>query len=565
MQLDAVSFVVVDTETTGSQPDDRIIELAAVRVQGGRILDRFATLINPGRSVPPFITHLTGITTAMLVGKPSADEVLPKFLDFLGEDVLVAHNLAFDRKMLEAELQRIGLSWPGNPTLCTLRLARRLLPGLPAKGLDGLIRFYQIPVENRHRATGDAEATAYVLLRLLDEARRQYGIDTLEALLAFQQQHYPQHKKATPLVWLRETLLPRLPEAPGIYLFRDEHGRLLYVGKARNLQARVRQHLTAVEAHPPRLRQLVSEIRQIEWHVTATELEALLEESRLIKQHQPRYNRLQRRYRARPFLRLAMHEAPPVLSLASVLLDDGAEYYGPMPGRRQGRRILEALQEIFRLPRQNAHLVLKGHCPLAEDSSCTDTCVDGQAEVDACVRRLLRGGCRHPLTWLEVQMRAAAARLEFEAAARYRDQLHLLTRLLERPLLANASVLEREAVILVREAPNRLVCCVVQAGFPAAVRALPFPPDREAIDRLVAWVHEHLVAERPSAFYHHAETDAMQLLAHWMQCHRERLRLLRRRPDEPVAAFCRRLCYGLRQIIPDRTETGDSGALEHSA
>ncbi|WP_243664885.1 exonuclease domain-containing protein [Rhodothermus marinus] len=214
MQLDAVSFVVVDTETTGSGPADRIIELAAVRVQGGRIVDRFATLINPGRSVPPFITRLTGITTAMLVGRPSADEVLPDFLDFLGDGVLVAHNLAFDRKMLEAELQRIGLPWPGNPTLCTLRLARRLLPGLPAKGLDGLIRFYQIPVENRHRALGDAEATAHVLLRLLEEARRQYGIDTLEALLTFQQQRYPQYKNASPLVRLRETLLPRLPEAP---------------------------------------------------------------------------------------------------------------------------------------------------------------------------------------------------------------------------------------------------------------------------------------------------------------------------------------------------------------
>lgn len=565
MQLDAVSFVVVDTETTGSGPDDRIIELAAVRVRGGRLVDRFATLINPGRSVPPFITRLTGITTAMLLGRPTADEVLPDFLDFLGDGVLVAHNLAFDRKMLEAELRRINLPWPGNPALCTLRLARRLLPGLPAKGLDGLIRFYQIPVENRHRALGDAEATAHVLLRLLDEARQQYGIDTLEALLTFQQQRYPQYKKASPLVRLRETLLPRLPAAPGVYLFRDEQGRLLYVGKARNLQARVRQHLTAVEAHPPRLRQMVSEVRQIEWHVTATELEALLEESRVIKQHQPRYNRLQRRYRTRPFLRLALHETPPALSLASVLLDDGAEYYGPLPGRRQGRRALEALQEIFELPRQNAHLVLTGRCPLAEGGGCADACAEGEADVAACVRRLLRGQSTRPLARLEAQMRAAAARLEFEAAARYRDQLRLLTRLLARPLLADASVLEREAVVLVREAPDRLACCLVQAGCPVAVRALPFPPDRGDIDVLVAWVREHLAVERPPALYHHAETDAMQLLAHWMQCHRGRLRLLRRHPEEPVSSFCRRLRHGLRHLIPDRTEPDASGASEGGA
>jgi len=141
----------------------------------------------------------------------------------------------------------------------------------------------------------------------------------------------------------------------------------------------------------------------------------------------------------------------------------------------------------------------------------------------------------------------------------------LLARLLERPLLAEASVLEREAVVLVREAPDRLACCLVQAGCPVAVRALPFPPDRDAIDALVVWVHEHLAAERPPAVYHHAETDAMQLLAHWMHLHRGRLRLLRRRPDEPMASFSRRLRHGLRHFIPDQTEPDASGASEGGA
>ncbi len=560
MHLDAVSFVVVDTETTGARADDRIIELAAVRVQGGRIVDRFATLINPGRSVPPFITRLTGITTAMLVRQPLADEVLPDFLKFLGDGVLVAHNLAFDRKMLEAELRRLGLPGLNNPTLCTLRLARRLLPGLPASGLDGLIRFYQIPVARRHRALGDAEATAQVLLHLLEEAQRQYGINTLEALLAFQHRRYPRHKKASPLVRLRETLLPRLPEAPGVYLFRDERGRLLYVGKACNLQARVRQHLTAIEAHTPRLRQLVKKVRQIEWHVTETELEALLEESRCIKQLQPQYNRRQRRYRTRPFVRLALHEQPPVLSLTSVLLDDGAEYYGPLAGRREGKYLLETLQEIFRLPRRNAHLLLEGLCPLADEDSCSASCVESRGLVAQCVRRLLRGQCTRPLVQLEARMQEAAQRLAFEVAARYRDQLRLLTRLLKKPLLADLSVMEREAFLLVRESPERLACCIVRAGYPVAIQALPFPPDRGAIKALLTWVRQQLTVERPSGPYYHAETDAMQLLAYWVQRHRDRVWVWRRQPGESVARFCQRIGRGVHQSTHKRQKPDGPGA-----
>ncbi|SHK13546.1 DEDD exonuclease domain-containing protein [Rhodothermus profundi] len=564
MRLEAVSFVVVDTETTGSRDEDRIIEVGAVRVQGGQIVDRFAQLINPGRSVPSFITRLTGITTAMLVGQPGAARVLPAFLEFLGDGVLVAHNLAFDKKMLTAELRRLGLPWPGNPTLCTLRLARRLLPGLPAKGLDGLIRFFQITVTHRHRALADAEATAQVLLRLLEEARRQYGIETLEALLRFQQQRYPRCKKASPLIRLRETLLPRLPEAPGVYLFRDERGRLLYVGKARNLQARVRQYLTAVEAHPPRLRQLVQEIRQIEWHCTATELEALLEESRLIKRYQPRYNRLQRRYRARPFLRLALQEDPPVLSLTSVLLDDGAEYYGPLAGRRQGRQMLEALQEMFNVPRHNAHLTLAGPCPLAESSACGDACASQETHVAACVRRLLRGQSRQPLMQLEARMEAAARRLAFETAARYRDQIQMVTRLLEKPLLADTSVLECDAVLLVREAPERLACCIVQAGHPIAVQALPFPADHKVIEDAAVWIRQHLPERRP-VVYHHAEAEAMQLLMHWMHRHRHRLWIMRRAPDESTDAFYRRVCRGLHRLARNPQNSDNQGASPSGA
>src|SRR5690554_4021882 len=166
--LEDVPFVIVDTETTGTQAeDDRLLEVAAVRVQGGEIQDTFSQLINPGRTVPRRITQLTGITTGMVFDQPPAAEVLPRLLAFLGDGVFTAHNVSFDRRFLNAELERLSLPTIKNQQLCTLRLARRLLPGLESKGLTALAQFYGIRNEARHRAHGDALATAEVLLHLL--------------------------------------------------------------------------------------------------------------------------------------------------------------------------------------------------------------------------------------------------------------------------------------------------------------------------------------------------------------------------------------------------------------
>jgi DNA polymerase-3 subunit epsilon len=176
--LDKVDFVVLDTETTGLRPGpDRVIEVAAVRVRHGEIVDSFQSLVNPGRRLPPFIIKFTGISQEMVQDAPLAKEIIPNFLQFIDGAILVGHNLGFDLNFLTHEAQLLGLAAPLDG-LDTIPLARRFLPGLKRFKLDMVAEHLKIPPRTRHRALGDAETTATVFLSILERARAQ-GIVTL--------------------------------------------------------------------------------------------------------------------------------------------------------------------------------------------------------------------------------------------------------------------------------------------------------------------------------------------------------------------------------------------------
>lgn len=178
-----VPFVVVDVETTGGHPPgDRVIEIAAVRLRGRRIEGEWSTLVDPGRSIPRFVQRLTGIDGRMTAAAPSFEGVVEAFLDVLGGCPFVGHNATFDWRFVNAELLRVRGARLTNAKLCTVRLARRLLPDVRRRNLDALAHLFGIPVEGRHRALGDARATARILSRLLDVAEEQGIAD--EASLA---------------------------------------------------------------------------------------------------------------------------------------------------------------------------------------------------------------------------------------------------------------------------------------------------------------------------------------------------------------------------------------------
>jgi DNA polymerase III epsilon subunit family exonuclease len=181
--LGEVPFAVVDVETTGSGLGygHRITEFAVVEVQGGRIVDEYETLINPGRPIPGGVTALTGITNEMVAGAPYFDHVADEINRRLEGRVFVAHNVTFDWSFVSSELVAALGSAPAVPLLCTVRMVRRFVPGLRRRNLDEVTRHFGVKVHARHRAHGDALATARVLLRLLDEARGR-GLDDVASL-----------------------------------------------------------------------------------------------------------------------------------------------------------------------------------------------------------------------------------------------------------------------------------------------------------------------------------------------------------------------------------------------
>ena len=184
--LGEVVFTVLDLETTGgAPPEHRITEIAAFRLKNHHFAGEFATLVDPERSIPAFITNLTGISKETVAGSPPSREVLPSLLDFIGDSVIVAHHSQFDRRFLENELALAHLPPLTNSDLCTNRLARRILPWLPSKSLGSLAAFFGVEIADRHRAAADAQATCQLLLIFLDYLTAR-GVDTLEEVLLFQ-------------------------------------------------------------------------------------------------------------------------------------------------------------------------------------------------------------------------------------------------------------------------------------------------------------------------------------------------------------------------------------------
>jgi len=231
--LSALNFCVIDTETTGgSPPYDRVIDVAAYRVQDGIILERFSSLVNPERHIPEWITGLTGISNEMVKGAPTFAEIAGPLKALLSKGIFTAHNAGFDFKFIREEFVRLGET-PLWPQLCTVKLARRLFPKLPSRSLGALCDHLLIDVVDRHRAAGDAEATVYVLKQLLQLCERRHGVKRwadLEVYLKFGEMSLPEGLTYADLI--------KLPSVKGELHLTGENGEVLEKVKASNIQKR---------------------------------------------------------------------------------------------------------------------------------------------------------------------------------------------------------------------------------------------------------------------------------------------------------------------------------------
>ena len=340
-----VTFCIVDLETTGGSPiDDEICEIGAVKVRGGECLGTFHTLVDPGRDLPPFITVLTGLTSAMVRPAPRIHQVLPSFLEFLGDAVFVAHNERFDRSFLDASLARTERERLTNPIVDTCALARRLVRDeVPDCKLGTLAERLRLDHRPSHRALDDALATTDLLHVLLERASG-FGVFALDDLLELPSA--AAHPQAAKLA-----LTDSLPRAPGVYLFRDATGRALYVGKATDLRSRVRSYFSSDTRR--KVGGLLRETATIDHIRTESPLEAAVTEIRLIHELLPRYNRQGTTWRKAAYLKLT-DEAFPRLSVVKRARADGATYLGPLSSSRVARQVADAVHSALPLRRCTA-------------------------------------------------------------------------------------------------------------------------------------------------------------------------------------------------------------------
>ncbi len=273
-------YTIVDIETTGgSSRNDRITEIAIFVHDGEKVIDQFVSLINPERSIPYFITGLTGISNEMVADAPKFYEVARKIVEMTEGKVFVAHNASFDYHFIRQEFKNLGYPFKRN-ILCTLKLSRRLIPGLRSYSLGNLCEEINIKINHRHRARGDAEAT----------------VKLFETLLSLDNGSLLAGKKAilsdlNPL--LDPGIVEALPEETGIYYFYDETQEVIYIGKSRNIHQRVLSHLANQTSK--RAIEMKDRITDIGYELTGSELVALIRESYEIKKLKPVYNRSQRR------------------------------------------------------------------------------------------------------------------------------------------------------------------------------------------------------------------------------------------------------------------------------
>ncbi|WP_149202922.1 DEDD exonuclease domain-containing protein [Actinotalea subterranea] len=522
--LSQVTFVVVDLETTGGTPaTSGITEIGAVKVRGGQVIGEFQTLVDPGVPVPAFIATLTGITTSMVRGAPRIEQVLPSFLEFARGAVLVAHNAGFDIGFLKAAAAAHGYEWPGQQVVDTVALARRAVTRdeVPNHKLGTLAAYFRATVTPDHRALSDARATVDVLHAILARLG-PLGVTHLEDLAT----------AADPVPAARRRkrhLADGLPDAPGVYQFRDARGEILYVGTATSIRTRVRSYFTAAE-HRRRMNEMVGLAEEVVPIVCGTVLEAQVRELRLIAEHSPRYNRRSRFPERLPWVRLTA-EAFPRLSVVREVRPDGASggsteaHIGPFGSRAAAQQAVDALHAAFALRQCSGRLPKvaapgASPCALAGMGRCGAPCVGGQDThaYGAVVDQVRRAMTEDPGPVLEAhasRIAALTAAERFEEAAAWRDQLAAFLRASARAQRSRRAAEHAQLVAARPRDGGGWELVVVRHGRLCATTSTPPGTDPRPVIASLLATAEHVEPPcAPATSAHPEETD---LVLAWLE------------------------------------------------
>jgi DNA polymerase-3 subunit epsilon len=361
--------VYVDIETSGgSMATSRVIEVAALRVEAGEIIDTFSTLVNPGTAIPVWITNLTGITTSDVQSAPYFEDIAYQLQEILDGAIFIAHNVRFDYSYIKKELKACGYEY--NPKLlCTVRLSRALYSEHKGHSLEKIIARHAIAVSARHRAYDDALA----IKDFSELAYREKGAESFA--IALQKQLKTQSLPPN----LTETNLATIGHTPGVYVFEDREGAPLYVGKSVNLRSRILSHFNQDTKFSKEM-QLSLGVHTVRTVETKTELEALLLESSMVKDLLPIHNRQLRRVKSHfVFLKDTDEQGYTTIHIADVDLSEQADLshiYGMYTSRSKAKSALEEKRRTYQLcPKLLGLEHGKGACFMHQLGKCRGACV----------------------------------------------------------------------------------------------------------------------------------------------------------------------------------------------
>jgi DNA polymerase III subunit epsilon len=522
--LATAEYLAVDCETNGRSGEAcELTEVGGVLVGGGELHESWDSLVRVEQPLSRGIQRFTGITQAMLDTAAPPEDVLPVLADMLEGRVLVAHNARFDRGVLRQAFERVGLDWPDPPVVCTVSLARRFAPLATRRGLGALAGSLGIEVEEAHRALPDALTCARVFCALFPKlcANAVSLADAVDLLSPRRRAADPARRRS------REERpdLSRLPEDPGVYVFRDVRGRPLYVGKSVSLRTRARAHFCAPAGWTER-----AEI--VDYKPTNTELGALVLENRVIKRWRPPGNRALKRSDRWVYVRARLDIPFPVLEVAREPAPGLAVNVGPLGGKALAEELVDQLESLFKLRRCGRRLKLREHRSLyGQMDRCMSPCLGDldpnayRGKLDEALGLFERpGGGERLLALIDERMRKASEERRYERAAslhRRRERIEWLLDKLEGVLRATQAA--PRLVIARHPAKERYDAFWISGGRVADWGPLPgaeeleartetvlertgsgarpvLPPDEVDEVRIVAgWVAEHEPPELPLA------------------------------------------------------------------
>lgn len=367
-----ITFSVVDVETTGLRPtSSRVIEIGIVKVCNNVIIDRYSTFINPGTRIPPFISSLTTITDEDVYDAPFFEHAAPEIMSLLSDTVLVGHNLQFDFSFLKHEFQRAGNDEFNPLKICTLKIARKLYPELPSKSLGKVARHLHIRTKTLHRALDDAELTAYVLMKEIKQLESAKSL-SLRELMDYQLS--PGVKVSTP--GINNSIAEQLADVPGLpgnYFFLNAKNDIIYIGKAKSLNARLKSYFYGNAS--VKGKRIVRQATKVQFQTSGSELTALLTEAELIKLVYPKHNVQLKDFTNKYFLRINRTHPFPNVEVTTEFDFDGNDYFGLFTTRRKAAEVQEFIDKAF-LTRECDEKEFKKskRCFLAEIERCTVPC-----------------------------------------------------------------------------------------------------------------------------------------------------------------------------------------------